>query len=164
MEGSEDNENNNRMEKIFIVDHLFALNQIDTIENCSAISNVVVPDTVLRYLNRKNIQSFHGLRNTMDAQEGRCFYYFYNENFQETHLDEGSAVVKKELDGKGLDDKIRYKVALVLKYYIEHLANLLKDANSVFILTDSQESKRAYQDILSSELLQVTQPGKQAGK
>ena len=72
--------------------------------------------------------------------------------------------MKKELDGKGLDDKIRYKVALVLKYYIEHLANLLKDANSVFILTDSQESKRAYQDILSSELLQVTQPGKQAGQ
>ena len=40
---------------ILIIDHLFALNQIDTIENCSTISNVVVPDTALRYLNRKNI-------------------------------------------------------------------------------------------------------------
>lgn len=150
------------MSKIFIIDHLFALNQIDTIENCSAISNIVVPDTVLRYLNRKNIQSFHGLRNTMDAQEGRCFYYFYNENFQETHLDEESAVAKMALAGKGLDDKIRYKVALVLKYYLQHLEGLLESGEeSVFILTDCHQSKRAYQDILASDLIQIARPGKQ---
>ena len=90
----------------------------------------------------------------MDAQEGRCFYYFYNENFQETHLDEQSAAARKILAGKGLDDKIRYKVALVLKYYLQHLEGLLSnDEESVFILTDCHQSKRAYQDILASELV-----------
>ena len=38
---------------IYIVDHQFALNQYDFIENCQALSNFVLPDTVLKYLNRK---------------------------------------------------------------------------------------------------------------
>jgi len=142
------------MHKLFIIDHLFALNQIDTIENCGTISNVIVPDTVLRYLNRKNIQSFHGLRNTMDGQEGRQFYYFYNENFQDTHLDEDDAGVRKELSGKGLDDKLRYKVGLILKYYLSHLQGLAEsEDDDVFILTDSQQSKRAYLDVLASDVI-----------
>lgn len=144
----------NLMTSIYIIDHLFALNQIDTIENCSTMSNVVVPDTVLRYLNRKNIQSFHGLRNTMDGQEGRYFHYFYNENCQETYLDEGSAAARLELTGKGLDDKLRYKVALVLKFYLRRLEGLAEtEEDSVFILTDSQQSKRAYLDVLASDLI-----------
>jgi len=40
---------------MFIMDHLFALNQIDVIENCSTLANMVLPDSVLKYLNRKNI-------------------------------------------------------------------------------------------------------------
>ena len=115
------------LSKIFIPDHLFALSQIDTIENCTALTNLAVPDTVLRYLHRKNIQSFHSLRNVMDAQEGRNFYYFYNENCQETHLDENDVSVRTALSGKGLDDKIRFKVALILKYYMEHLAGIAED-------------------------------------
>lgn len=53
-------------DRIYIVDHLFALNQYDFIENCDALSNFVLPDTVLRYLNRKNIQSFHGMKNLIE--------------------------------------------------------------------------------------------------
>jgi len=60
------------MRRLFIIDHLFALNQIDTIENCGTISNVIVPDTVLRYLNRKNIQSFHGLRAGLCTDRSAC--------------------------------------------------------------------------------------------
>jgi hypothetical protein len=80
---------------LFIVDHLLALNRTEVLENCDALSNLVIPDTVLRYLNRKNIQAFHGIRNTMEmahtneeVKSGRSFYYFYNENFAETYLDE----------------------------------------------------------------------------
>jgi len=40
-------------DKIYIVDHSFALNQFDFIENCQALSNFVLPDSVLKYLNRK---------------------------------------------------------------------------------------------------------------
>ena len=41
--------------KIFIIDHHFALDQIDILENCDILSNLVIPDTVLRHLNRKNV-------------------------------------------------------------------------------------------------------------
>ena len=76
------------------MDHVLCNNRIDVIENCEALTNIVVPDTVLRYLSRKNIQAFHGLRNTIetsnstDESTGRLFYYLYNENFSETYLDE----------------------------------------------------------------------------
>jgi hypothetical protein len=52
-----------QIDKIFVIDHFLALNQIDLLENCEILSNLVVPDSVLKYLNRKNIQSFHALRN-----------------------------------------------------------------------------------------------------
>ena len=65
---SENSEQGFKMDKVFIIDHIFALNQIDILENCNILSNLVIPDTVLRYLNRKNIQAFHGLRNTMELE------------------------------------------------------------------------------------------------
>ena len=52
--------------KLFVIDHFFARNQIDILENCDILSNLVVSDTILRYLNRENIQTFHGLRNTLE--------------------------------------------------------------------------------------------------
>ena len=53
--GSEDEdgaEPRKKIDKIFILDHHFALNQIDLIENCDVLSNVVVPDSVLKHLNK----------------------------------------------------------------------------------------------------------------
>lgn len=49
------NEENEKtiVDKIYIIDHLFGLNQIDFIENCQVLSNVVIPDSVLKHLNRK---------------------------------------------------------------------------------------------------------------
>lgn len=94
-----------QISKVYIIDHLFALNQIDFIENCDTLTNVIVPDTVLRQLHRKNIQTFHGLRNTLELNS-RQFYYFYNENFRDTFVDDSKADVKKILDGKGLDWKL----------------------------------------------------------
>ena len=41
-----------KIDKIFIIDHHFALNQIDLIENCDVLSNVVVADSVLKHLNK----------------------------------------------------------------------------------------------------------------
>ena len=82
MENDEENRPR-QIDKIFIIDHHFALNQIDMIENCDVLSNVVIPDSVLKHMNKQNIQAFHGLRNVIE-QDDRRFYYFYNENFQDT--------------------------------------------------------------------------------
>lgn len=38
---------------IYIIDHQFALNQYDFIENCNVLSNLVLSDSVLKYINRK---------------------------------------------------------------------------------------------------------------
>ena len=40
------------IDKIFIIDHHFALNQFDIIENCDVLANVVVPDSVLKHINK----------------------------------------------------------------------------------------------------------------
>lgn len=64
---------------MFIIDHQFAQNQIDFIENCSHLKNVVVPDSVLKQMNKVNIQGFHSMRNVIERDD-RQFYYFYNEN------------------------------------------------------------------------------------
>ena len=44
------------------------------------------------------------MRNIIE-QDARQFYYFYNENFKDTYVDE------KSLKGQGLDNKLRTKVA-----------------------------------------------------
>jgi len=54
-EGVDDDQNEvvrKTIDKIFIIDHHFALNQIDLIENCDVLSNVVIPDSVLKHLNK----------------------------------------------------------------------------------------------------------------
>ena len=40
------------IDKIFIIDHHFALNQIDLIENCDVLSNVVLADSILKHVNK----------------------------------------------------------------------------------------------------------------
>lgn len=39
-------------------------------------------------------------------QEARLFYYFYNDNFQETYIHEHT------MKGKGLDKKLKSKIAM----------------------------------------------------
>lgn len=109
MSGDDQNEVEVRktIDKVFIIDHHFALNQIDLIENCDVLSNVVVADSVLKHLNKMNIQAFHGLRNVSE-QEDRRMYYFYNENFAETDISEN------KLRGQGLDAKLTSKVFKIL--------------------------------------------------
>ena len=49
------------IDKIFIIDHHFALNQIDLIENCDVLANVVVPDSVLKHVNKMYVNLFSSL-------------------------------------------------------------------------------------------------------
>jgi hypothetical protein len=121
------------IDKIFIVDHHFALNQIDMIENCDVLSNVVVLDSVLKHMNKVNIQGFHGLRNVLE-QEDRRFYYFYNENCADTHQPES------ELEGLGIDAKLTNKVFSVFTWYIKLLQGLTS-TNKVYLLTSNSVTK-----------------------
>ena len=55
MEYDESGISSKKIDKIFIIDHHFALDQIDLIENCDVLKNVVVCDSVLKHLNKINI-------------------------------------------------------------------------------------------------------------
>jgi len=55
MSGDDDIAVRKTIDKIFIVDHHFALNQIDLIENCDVLANIVIPDSVLKHVNKINI-------------------------------------------------------------------------------------------------------------
>ena len=91
------------------------MEQIDLIENCDVLSNVVVCDSILRHLNRVNIQAFHGLRNISELEDRR-FYCYYNENSAETTSEHDL----QESKGLGLDAKLTKKVFNVLKWYHKH--------------------------------------------
>ena len=108
-----------------------AVNQIDLLENCEILSNLVIPDSVLKYLNRKNIQSFHALRNTLEI-ESRNIHYCYNDNFSETIVDEESSAIK----GKGLDFKLMAKTYKTFEFYVNHLKGLTQ-GNRVYLLTEN---------------------------
>jgi len=41
-----------KIDKLFIIDHQFAMDQYDFIENCAHLRNVVVLDSVLKHLNK----------------------------------------------------------------------------------------------------------------
>ena len=132
-----------KIDKIFIVDHHFALNQIDLIENCDVLSNVVVVDSVLKHLNKINIQAFHGLRNVIE-QEYRRFYYFYNENNAETYLS------NDDLKGLGLDAKLTCKVFSVFSWYLKQMVGLT-NGNKVYLLTSNSVTKQAYAHLVAKE-------------
>ncbi len=52
----------------------------------------------------------------------------------------------EELKGKGLDEKLRYKISLIFKYYYLHFKGLT-DENKVYLITDNHQSKKAYIEI-----------------
>ena len=88
-----------------------------------------------------------------EEASGRLFYYLYNENFTETFMDEDrDELIKELLQGKGLDDKLRVKIALVLSFYLKHFHGLTKGIKVSLLTTDSM-SKRIYETIFKSEAL-----------
>jgi hypothetical protein len=112
------------------------------LENCDVLSNIVLPDSVLKHLNKTNIQAFHGLRNVAE-QEDRRFYYFYNENFIETAIKDE----KRVFAGLGLDAKLSRKVLQVFNWYQQHLAPVTS-MNKVYLLTTDAAAKATYKKLL----------------
>ncbi|CDW74058.1 exosome complex exonuclease rrp44 [Stylonychia lemnae] len=84
----------------------------------------------------RNIQAFHGLKN-LTEQESRQIYYFYNENFAETFVQESL------IQGKGLDQKIKTKVSQVYQWYCDHLSGIT-EGHQIFLLTENFKSKQEY--------------------
>ena len=80
----------------------------------------------------------------MSELEDRRFYYFYNENFEETEIGEG------ELRGRGLDAKLTCKVFKVFQWYYRHFRGLT-DVNKVFLLTSNGQTKQAYESLFASD-------------
>ena len=80
----------------------------------------------------------------MSEQEDRRFYYFYNENFAETNVNEN------DLRGQGLDAKLTSKVFKVLQWYYHHFRGMT-ETNKVFLLTSNNQSKQAYSRLLAAD-------------
>ena len=63
------------------------------------------------------------MRNVIEIDDRR-FFYFYNENHQET------AIPDSELEGMGLDAKLTRKAFIAYKYYFKHVSQMTS-ANKV---------------------------------
>lgn len=61
------------------------LNQMDLIQNCPVLTNVVVFQTVFEELSLRKPQSFHMLKNLIEVDIYRRFYIFPNEFFEPTY-------------------------------------------------------------------------------
>ena len=149
MEDDESGISSKKIDKIFIIDHHFALDQIDLIENCDVLKNVVVCDSVLKHLNKINIQAFHGLRNVIEFEDRR-FYYFYNENHSET----ASKELEKKLAGMGLDAKLTNRVFQVFLWY-QKLFSGLTDGNKIYLITSNAATKKSYDTLLANHGLNM---------
>jgi len=77
-------------------------------------------------------------------QESRQIYYFYNDNFAETFVDEAG------LKGKGLDFKLKTKMAAVYQWYCDHMQGLAREP-PVVLLTDSLKSKQEYMGVVKGQ-------------
>jgi hypothetical protein len=84
------------------------------------------------------------MRNVIE-QDNRRFFYFYNENFRETYVDD------KSLIGKGLDSKLQAKVFKAFEWYSDHFSGLAEatdkaDEPIVYLLTSNPEAKAQYNE------------------
>ena len=86
----------------------------------------------------------------MLEQENRRFFYFYNENFKDTYVDED------QLAGKGLDTKQSMKVYQAYEWYASHFTGLAdavgRKTPVVYLLTSNTEAKQLYQKLATQDL------------
>lgn len=90
----------------------------------------MICDSVLKHINKVNIQAFHGLRNVIELEDRR-FHYFYNENSAHT------IVSDDRLQGLGLDLKLSNKVLTTYKWFYEHFQQLTSK-NKVYLLVQNK--------------------------
>ena len=79
--------------------------------------------------------------------EDRRFYYFYNENFTETAINDEP----KAFAGLGLDARLTRKVLKVFTWYSEHFAQMTAPAKKVYLLTSDAAGKETYRKLLRGQ-------------
>ena len=70
---------------IFILDLETSLNQMDLIQNCPILKNVVIFQTVIEEVNARNPAAYNILKNLIEVDVYRKFYIFPNEFFESTY-------------------------------------------------------------------------------
>lgn len=68
----------------------------------------------------------------MIEQEDRRFYYFYNENFSQTFVEDS------KLQGMGLDEKLTHKSIQTYKFYVDHISQMTT-CNKVHLLVSNKK-------------------------
>ena len=98
---------------VYILDLETFMNQIDLIQNCPVLQNVVVFQTVFEELALRKPSAFTILKNLIEVDTHRKFHIFPNEYFETTHIDlEPNESIEQR------NERAVLKAAL---YYKEHL-------------------------------------------
>jgi hypothetical protein len=129
---------------IYILDDSFVNNQIDLIDHFDALSNCVIlkstheniVNTRVAGSNMSSLMKWNTLQEIIENKDYRGFYYFHNENHENTYFSESE--VKKHLYGKSKEFKNRLKCLRVFIFYILHLEHALDSDKKIVLLTDSQ--------------------------
>mmetsp|Transcript_19753 Transcript_19753/g.16924 ORF Transcript_19753/g.16924 Transcript_19753/m.16924 type:complete len:125 (+) Transcript_19753:23-397(+) len=70
---------------IYIIDLDAFTKQIDLIENCKVLNNVIVLQTILEEIRRKDQKVFETIKNLIEIETHRNFYIFANEHLKAIH-------------------------------------------------------------------------------
>ena len=133
---------------IYILDDSFVNNQIDLIDHFEALTNCVVLKSTHENIvstriggNMASQMKWNTLQEIIENKDYRSFYYFHNENHENTYFSESE--IKKYLYGKSKDFKNRLKCLRVFIFYVLHLEHLLGDDKKIVLLTDTQDHSDA---------------------
>ena len=75
------------------------------------------------------------IQDIIENRDYRNFYYFYNENHENTYFSEKE--IKEFLRFKSKDDKSKVRALRTLIYYNIHLKDQLEEDQKIVLLTDS---------------------------
>ncbi|EGR33437.1 rnb family protein, putative [Ichthyophthirius multifiliis] len=70
---------------IYILDEYTVLNQIDVIQNCPKLVNVVIMQTIVQNIKQKNVNTYNNLRNLVESEIYRKIHIFANEYSKDTY-------------------------------------------------------------------------------
>lgn len=125
-------EDGDKFDTIYILDDNFLSNQIDLIDYFDDLSNCVVMKSTHENITSTRVAGstmtgnikWNMIQEILDNRDYRHFFYFHNENHEDTYFNEHE--IDTILYGKSKDIKNKLKCFKVLMYYTKLLTTKVK--------------------------------------
>ncbi|KAL4471595.1 hypothetical protein ABPG74_008488 [Tetrahymena malaccensis] len=128
--------------RIFILDEYTVLTQLDVILNCPKLVNVVLMQTTVHNVQKKNQNTYTSLRNLVEGEIYRNIHIYANEYSKYTYTP-----IQQNEKQETRDARAVLEAAI---WYQKHLQSSMRDIEVLFITSDYQSHKMALEKGLNS--------------